>query len=305
MKTFYSHGKLLLSGEYLVLDGATALALPTRPGQSLKVRDSKTEGLEWRSLNPDGTPWFNTRFTPKELAAPYPKGKLPEDIRGRLQLLIDATVRLNPQFAEELQNTTVETQLEFPRDWGLGSSSTLISNLAFWAGIDPYTLLQKTFGGSGYDIAAARQKNPFFYRLDSDGTPVVEEAAFDPPFASELFFVYLNQKQDSRSGIARYRNRSVDPETAVARVSGLTTQLVSAPTLASFCELLDEHEAFIAGILQTPTVKELRFPDFPGSVKSLGAWGGDFVLATGPETHQEYFRKQGFRVLKPYQELIL
>ena len=33
-KDFYSNGKLLLTSEYVVLDGAIALAIPTRLGQS-------------------------------------------------------------------------------------------------------------------------------------------------------------------------------------------------------------------------------------------------------------------------------
>ena len=36
-QTFYGHGKLLLTGEYAVLDGAKALSIPTRFGQSLEV----------------------------------------------------------------------------------------------------------------------------------------------------------------------------------------------------------------------------------------------------------------------------
>ena len=35
--TYYSNGKLLITGEYVVLDGATALAIPTKYGQSLCV----------------------------------------------------------------------------------------------------------------------------------------------------------------------------------------------------------------------------------------------------------------------------
>jgi mevalonate kinase len=40
MQTFYSHGKLLISSEYAVLDGAQALALPTKFGQTLKVEST-------------------------------------------------------------------------------------------------------------------------------------------------------------------------------------------------------------------------------------------------------------------------
>lgn len=37
MISFKSNGKLLLTGEYLVLDGAVALALPTKMGQIMTV----------------------------------------------------------------------------------------------------------------------------------------------------------------------------------------------------------------------------------------------------------------------------
>ena len=36
-RVFRSNGKLLVSAEYLVLDGAEALAFPTRLGQTLSV----------------------------------------------------------------------------------------------------------------------------------------------------------------------------------------------------------------------------------------------------------------------------
>ncbi|MEQ3661167.1 MAG: GHMP kinase, partial [Flavobacterium sp.] len=36
-QTYYSNGKLLLTGEYVVLDGAKALAVPTKFGQSLSI----------------------------------------------------------------------------------------------------------------------------------------------------------------------------------------------------------------------------------------------------------------------------
>jgi len=36
-RTFYSHGKLLLTAEYVILDGAKALALPTKFGQEMEI----------------------------------------------------------------------------------------------------------------------------------------------------------------------------------------------------------------------------------------------------------------------------
>ena len=57
---FYGHGKLLLTGEYFVMDGALALALPTTVGQSMKVkyRHSYKPTLNWKSYNHAGAVWF-------------------------------------------------------------------------------------------------------------------------------------------------------------------------------------------------------------------------------------------------------
>ncbi len=49
-QTFYSNGKLLLTGEYLVLDGAKALALPTKMGQNLQVVTHDKPTISWKSF---------------------------------------------------------------------------------------------------------------------------------------------------------------------------------------------------------------------------------------------------------------
>lgn len=304
MKKYYSHGKLLLSGEYLVLDGALALALPTRYGQWLRVRKAEAPGLQWRSLLPDGTPWFETLFQPGELKPASPEGAFPGGTRQRLLHLLKTCEDLKPGFLASCRNTTVETQLEFPRQWGLGSSSTLISNLAAWAGVDPYALLQRTLGGSGYDIAAARSDAPIFYQW-ADGVPRVADAGFQPTFAESLFFVYLNKKQDSRQGISHYRNRHFDRAAALRRISDLTREMAAAKEIDAFRQVLEAHEALVGSILGLTPVKGRLFPDYPGSVKSLGAWGGDFVLATGGKADRAYFVEKGYVVVKSYGEMIL
>jgi mevalonate kinase len=57
-KTFYSNGKLLITGEYVVLDGAKALALPTKFGQNLIIEASENELIHWKSHDHDGSIWF-------------------------------------------------------------------------------------------------------------------------------------------------------------------------------------------------------------------------------------------------------
>jgi mevalonate kinase len=52
-QTFYSNGKLLITGEYLVLDGAKAFALPTKFGQSLIIEEGSNKAIQWISYDHD------------------------------------------------------------------------------------------------------------------------------------------------------------------------------------------------------------------------------------------------------------
>ena len=49
-KTYQSNGKLLLTGEYVVLDGALSLAVPTKFGQSMHVENIDQPKIIWKSL---------------------------------------------------------------------------------------------------------------------------------------------------------------------------------------------------------------------------------------------------------------
>lgn len=52
----------------------------------------------------------------------------------------------------------------------------------------------------------------------------------------------------------------------------------------------------------------MLFHDFPGEIKSLGAWGGDFLLAaasTNVEKQKKYFQQKGFETSFNYKELVL
>lgn len=305
MKTsYYSRGKLLLSGEYAVLDGARALALPTRLGQWLEVYQGSGGGLSWTSLDADGKTWLEAQFVQEILARGPLPGPFPTDPREGLLRILQTAAELQPAFRHKTRGIRVVTRLEFPRTWGLGSSSTLLANLAAWADIDPYALLDRTLGGSGYDLACAGVDHPIYYRRIAPNPPLVEAAPFDPPFAESLWFVYLNVKQDSREGIRRYRNLKRVPETVLAEISGLGMRMATATGLPAFREALERHEALLSELLGLPPVKKLLFPDYPGSLKSLGAWGGDFILAAGDPDTPRYFRDKGYPTQLPFRELI-
>src|SRR5690554_382423 len=298
-ETFYSHGKLLLTGEYVVLDGALSLAFPTKFGQSMEISPLKEPKLIWKSFDDTNNIWFETVFTLQEIAKS--SVTLDNDKANRLFQMLQATQQLNPGFLKT--GCQVKTQLTFPQDWGLGSSSTLINNMANWAQVDPYKLLGLTFGGSGYDIACAQHNTAITYQIENN-IRHIKEANFNPSFKDTLYFVYLNKKQNSRDGIAQYKANTSNKTRVIKEVSEITTKLISCSNLTNFNKLLNRHEQLISNtILQAP-VKEKLFPDFKGAVKSLGAWGGDFVLVTSEENPRDYFKAKGFDTILPFAEMV-
>jgi len=299
-----AHGKLLLTGEYFVLDGAKALALPVRYGQTFHVEAGKEpKRLSWTSKNNDGLVWFLAEY---ELPDLVPRTFTDKKVAATLASILQACSHQNPGFLAGNESFKVLTQNDFPREWGLGTSSTLIAALAKWADVDPYRVLFDTMGGSGYDIACAYSEGPILYRLDGQ-TPEVQPVNFQPPFANSLFFVYLGKKQDSRIGIQNYRERAKGNAAHIAEISQLTEQFLLAKNLPELDNIIREHEALISRALDLPRAKDLYFSDFWGEIKSLGAWGGDFVLATSDRSEAEtraYFLKKEFETFLSWKDMI-
>jgi mevalonate kinase len=307
MTTFRSNGKLLITGEYVVLDGAVSLALPTKYGQSLNVEQNSKKGINWIANDNENKSWLTAFFSIEDLLLDPDTSKLKKSISEENYLLtiLQTANALNPELLRDSSGFNVTTQLDFPKNWGLGTSSTLINNIAQWFKIDPYKLLQLTFGGSGYDVAAAQNNNAITYeRLK--GKNNVLNVHFDPDFKDELFFVHLDKKQNSRESIQHYRQQSkTELELDIKKISGLTSQFLTCDSLKEFEFLLEIHETIISKTINTPKVKSELFPDFPGAVKSLGGWGGDFVLATGAEDAKNYFREKGYNTIIPYTQMVL
>jgi mevalonate kinase len=306
MKRFYSHGKLLLAGEYLVLKGGLALGLPTRLGQDLKITAGSGSHLIWESYDPEGC-WLRAEYDVDRQrivsATSYSREEKVDQWAERLFTILLEAGNLNPDFLTTLKGSMVKTRIGFPKEWGLGSSSSLVNNLASWAGVDAYKLLDKTFGGSGYDVACAQHGRPLLFRRTTID-PEIGEIEYDPKFSDKLFFVYLNRKQSSREAVRKFMSDAVNVEVQRDRIDGLIRELIAVKNLNEFNGLLNEHERILSALLDEPTVKENLFPDYSGTVKSLGAWGGDFILATGEASEMDYFRQKGFQTVIPYDEMI-
>ncbi|AUC21991.1 GHMP kinase [Polaribacter sejongensis] len=306
---FYSNGKLLLTGEYLVLDGAKSLAIPTKFGQDLVVEKIKEPEIIWGSFTHTGECWFEAVFDLKKLRLinctfNSDKEGSGEVIAETLLDILKEAKNLNPDFLSSENGFVVKTNLTFPRNWGLGTSSTLINSVASWAKIDAFKLLWNSFKGSGYDIACAQNDTPVFYQIENQ-EPVVEPIEFNPSFKENLFFVHLNQKQDSKEGIAKFRESNISFDEEIKRISEISDEFLTTKSLEEFEKLIVEHEQIISSIIKLKTVKEKLFSDYFGAIKSLGAWGGDFVLVTGDASTPAYFKNKGYETILTYRQMVL
>lgn len=296
--TIHANGKLLITGEYFVLDGASALAVPTKFGQSFEFTPIDQSAILWKGYTNEEDLWLNEVVT-----LPLTDKELPLDShKGRLLQVVRSLSDLNPAIFNH--GWQVTSKLGFPGDWGLGSSSTMIYALAKWGSVDPYALLSTTFGGSGYDVACGGAERPIRYTVHEREQTV----NWEPVFSEQLYFVHLNQKQNSRDGIRHYRNMKLDKPSVIRELDALTTALMDCDELVAFEKLLTQHEAVVGHTLKLPLVRERLFSDYQGAVKSLGAWGGDFVLATGLISKGEtinYFKQKGFQTILGWDDMVL
>ena len=322
IQKYHSNGKFLLTGEYLVLKGALAMAIPLKLGQSMMVESCFDEFLQWDAYQPNG-PWFSVTLNPENLEI------IDCDDQAKAEKLIQilkAVKQLNP-LAFEGNGLKFSTHLDFDPNWGLGSSSTLIANLARWANVNPYELLKMTFGGSGYDIACATAEGPIYYQLSTAESalrqaqgpkavepvetpiPLVDPIDFNPHFAEHLFFVYQGQKQSSSKEIKAFLEKTnpVDLQKDIEAISEISRAVPSCQSLDEFAMLMQCHERIIARCIGQEPVQK-RFLDFEGVLKSLGAWGGDFILAVTEWTEnqvKEYFKGKGLEVIFGYKEMVI
>ena len=294
----YSNGKLLITGEYLVLNGAEALALPLSCGQSLNYKKTNDNLIKWNSYDLKNKIWFSAIIDKNNFKVIKSSDST---VCKRLNQILKSIRNHNSEFLNK-NGYEIETKLNFDKDWGLGSSSTLISNLSKLANVDPYIILNETFGGSGYDIACSKVNYPILYSLNN-GKRVIQKVEFNPLFKKNLYFIYLNKKQDSGKEITSYRNLKIS-DSDIDKVTSISKQIIKTKSQQEFNLLLDSHEEILSSILKRETIKKELFYDFEGSIKNLGAWGGDFILSSSTSNPSSYFFSKGFNKILTYDEMV-
>lgn len=297
---FKSNGKLLITSEYLVMKGAMALAIPAKLDQELNVISTNSDFVNWKSFNKDNQIWYEEKFF-------LDKGTL--IYHGEKNKMSDLIVRLFDYIhkfnkPEKSIGNEFIWKINFNINWGLGSSSTLINNLSKWAKVNPYKLLFSVFNGSGYDIACCDKSNPIIFQKKDDYLSV-SDTTFNPNFLNNLFLIFLNKKQDTQKSVQNFLETDQSLSDGINQINEIVHEIENVKDITTFESLIERHEKIIANILQMPTIQNEKFPDYNnGVIKSLGSWGGDFVLATGDEKSVDYFEEKGFNTIRKISDLL-
>ncbi|NJK94914.1 MAG: hypothetical protein HC905_08370 [Bacteroidales bacterium] len=121
--------------------------------------------------------------------------------------------KLNPSFLKYRNGYEVKTLLNYPQKWGLGSSSTFISNLAQWAKVDAMLLNKAISEGSGYDIACATAKSPILSRSGTS-SPTGTKLAFIHLLAT-VCILYTLTKSRIPQKVSEILNRTLNTITGI------------------------------------------------------------------------------------------
>lgn len=297
---FKSNGKILLTSEYLVLDGAKAIALPSKLTQDLYIEQCDKEIIEWQGIDEKGNVWYEENFYLKNNDLVYSAEK--NNTSEKLLLLFNHILKTRE--VKDILGNKFSTKLNFKREWGLGTSSTFVNNLAKWANIDPYRLLFSAFKGSGYDIACCDVNNPIIFEKKQNSINV-KNITFNPPFIENIYLIHLDKKQNTQTSITNYLRTKSEKNNLIKKINLISEEMLQCKNLNHFEDLIVEHESIISQAISQEPIQKLTFNDYNlGKIKSLGAWGGDFILVTSKNNDLSYFNNKGFETILKLSDLV-
>ena len=165
-------------------------------------------------------------------------------------------------------------------------------------------MLKQTFGGSGYDIACAQANKPIVYQIMNEH-PIIKEVNLSEQLTKHLLFIYLGKKQNSQTEIKRFKQNKPN-HTHLNEINTIIDKSMKVKSIEKFELLLDQSEDLLSPIIGKPKLKDHIFTDYKYSIKSLGAWGGDFFMATyrDLEKAKDYFRSKNLNTMFTYNEVI-
>lgn len=271
----------MLAGEYAVMCGVEALALPVKAGQWQHVWEMPAKGvskLVWQSKDADGSVWFECRIDTDIMHISETSHE--EQAETLLKLLLCIKEQKPELFHHK--NIRIETECEFDRSFGLGSSSTLVCNLAKWSGVNAYQLQERVLGGSGYDIAVGNLGKPLVYWREN-AEPNWSAWHLPSELTREWYLAFPGQKQNSRESLneVKLRLEGMQSDVALLQQMNACIHAIKTPRSLPMLEaMLEMWQALLSQRLDLPRPYEILnlSPVRGGVCKYLGAWGGDVLL---------------------------
>lgn len=296
MDSIFSAGKIILMGEYAVLHGSDALCLPLATGQMLTVRPSEGNLIHWK--------WKYRQHILADFSLFCDTLDINQPSTGDFQWG-QKLIQLIRQYRADFLTTgfTLEFENYFPPEWGLGSSSATISSLCRMADVNPFIINATLTGGSGADIAATTAPGWFLYRK-TNNNPLTWPLPFNFPHADNSYFVYTGKKQATQSHVKEISNSIKAEEIDWLQTNIPLYKFLSSSTVPEAMKCVSDHEQIISVAIQMDPAAN-RFRDFPGSIKSLGAWGGDYLLAVTQQDEafvRSYFHQKELNTVFNWKE---
>lgn len=271
--SFSSAGKLLLTGEYAVLLGASALVVPINLRQSLNLLENKSEIISWISMY-NNKVFFKSELKTLDLDPFKPSFSSRERF---IISLLKAARSLNPTFLNG-NGYSIITNLEANPEWGFGSSAQLTVNIARLSKIAPWHLHKAVSKGSGADVICAEMEHSILFSTEGT-TYSANPVDFNPPFLKDLILIYTGHKQDTATGVENFLSKTSINNPIIGKIDSLTREATKAMDKKEFIEIIEMHERTLSELLNIDITSNIWFNGFPGLLKSLGTWGGDYIMA--------------------------
>ena len=297
---YHSNGNLLLTGEYLISDGAEAIALPLRKGHTLAVKPIHGKKIIWESVYNQKTETkvifrsddFQIIQTDNENSANF--------IQQVLRKAMDHLPSLN-----QLPGYHIKAFHDYPAFLEFGCESAMIANIADWFNINPFRFSRDISPGLESQIACAKNHKPILFKA-TNKFPDYQEINLNFPFAEHLHFIYTGNKDDSSDRTKQLHNYPYFHEILI-KISEINNQIIQSSSLEAFEKALLNHDKLLSEVLNEKRLQEKAFRNFPGIVKPLNDWSGKFVLASWKGKNnelREYFGSYNIQTIFSWEELI-
>jgi|GEM_PF-2498310 len=297
---YHSNGNLLLTGEYLISQGAEAIALPLKKGHTLAVKPIHGKNILWESVYNHETE-IKVRFTSDDFQIIQTDN---ENSAKFIQQVLSKAMDYLPSLSQ-LPGYHVKAYHDYPEFLELGCESALIANIANWFNINPYRFTRDISPGLEHGIACARSNKPILYQL-TNKYPDYREINLNLPFKEKIYIVYIDHNSDL-SDRGKQTQEFHDHHEVLPKIREINKRIIQSRSLEAFENILLEHDNLLAGLLKEQRLQERIFQEFPGLIKPLNEWNGELNLVTwkGEKNElEEYFAPYNIQTIFSWDELV-